>query len=217
MTSPRKADERAAAPLLVVASHNRAKVREIADILRAEGLGLDVRGLHELPEIELPPERGETFAANAVAKAKHAAAAAGAAAVADDSGLEVEALGGEPGIKSARYLGAEASDEDRCRKILDLLEGVPEHRRRARFRCAAAYAEPGGEVLLAEGGCQGRIARGPRGAGGFGYDPIFVPDGDTRTTAELTVEQKHAISHRGRAFRLLARLIREHLDAAGSD
>ena len=196
---------------LLVASHNPAKAGEIAQILRNEGLEFAVLSLQELPDISLPPETGSTFAANAAAKAKHAAEAAGIPALADDSGLEVEALDGEPGVRSARYLGASATDEDRCEKILQLLRGVPDDRRLARFRCAAAYAEPDGDVLLAEDACSGRIARERVGRGGFGYDPIFIPDGETRTMAQLTPDQKHAISHRGRALRLLARLIRKHL------
>jgi len=196
---------------LLVASHNPAKAGEIAQILRNEGLEFAVLSLQELPDISLPPETGSTFAANAAAKAKHAAEAAGIPALADDSGLEVEALDGEPGVRSARYLGASATDEDRCEKILQLLRGVPDDRRLARFRCAAAYAESDGDVLLAEDACSGRIARERVGRGGFGYDPIFIPDGETRTMAQLTPDQKHAISHRGRALRLLARLIRKHL------
>lgn len=196
---------------LLVGSRNPAKAAEIAQILRDEGIEFAVVGLAEFPDISLPPETGSTFAANAAAKAKHAAEAAGLPAVADDSGLEVEALDGAPGIMSARYLGERATDEERSRKILELLADLPDHRRRARFRCAAAYAEPDAEALLAEGVCQGRIARQPVGRGGFGYDPIFIPDGEARTMAQLTSAQKHDISHRGRALRLLARLIREHL------
>ncbi len=194
---------------LVVASHNRAKAMEIAAILRAKGLDIQVVSLAEFPWITLPEETGLTFAENAVTKARHAAAATGLPAVADDSGLEVDALGGEPGVLSARYAGAGASDEDRYRKVLALLKDIPDARLTARFRCAAAFARPDGETLLAEGTVQGRIAREPEGSGGFGYDPIFIADGETRTMAQLSPEEKHAISHRGRAFRALARMIRE--------
>lgn len=203
-------------PRLVVASHNPPKVREIAEILAQEGLSFQVVSLADFPDVVLPPEAGATFASNAAAKARQVARATGLPAIADDSGLEVEALGGEPGVRSARYAGEEASDEDRYRKVLDLMADIPTHKRRARFRCAAAYAEPDGEVMLAEGTCPGRVARQPAGAGGFGYDPIFIPDGYSITMAQLTPDQKHALSHRGRAFRLLAQMIREHLAARGS-
>lgn len=200
-------------PRLVVASRNPGKAREMAQILAEEGLALEVLTLADFPEVALPPEVGATFASNAAAKARHAARATGLPAIADDSGLEVEALGGEPGVRSARSAGEDASDEDRCRKLLNLMAQVPDHKRRARFRCAAAYAEPGGEVMLAEGACQGRIAREPAGQGGFGYDPLFIPDGYSLTMAQLKPAQKHAISHRGRALRLLAHMIRDHLAA----
>lgn len=196
---------------LVVASRNRAKAAEIAQILAEEGLGFKIISLADLPEVVLPTETGGTFAANAVEKAKAAARATGLPAIADDSGLEVDALGGEPGIRSARYAGEQAGDADRYRKVLGLMAEVPDGRRGARFRCAAAYAEPEGEVLLAEGTCEGRIAQRPAGAGGFGYDPIFIPEGYEITMAQLTPTQKHRISHRGRALRLLANLIRERL------
>ena len=132
-----------AARRIVVASHNRGKAAEMAEILADAGLGLEVVSLADFPEVMLPPETGATFASNAAMKARQAAQATGLAAIGDDSGLEIDALNGEPGIRSARYAGEEASDEDRCRKVLELLADVPDHRRRARFRSAAAYAEPG--------------------------------------------------------------------------
>jgi len=193
---------------VVVASLNRAKAREIAEILAAEGLGLEVVALADFPDVALPPETGESFAANALLKARAAAQGTGLPAIADDSGLEVDALGGEPGVMSARYAGEGAGDADRYRKVLALLADVPDARRTARFRCAAAFVSPEGVELLAEGTCEGRLAREPTGAGGFGYDPIFVPEDYTVTMAQLTPEQKHAISHRGRALRALVPLIR---------
>ena len=202
---------------LVVASRNRAKAAEIAQILADQGLGFEVVSMADFPDLQLPPETGATFASNAAMKAKQAAQATGLPAIADDSGLEITALGGEPGIRSARYAGEDATDEDRSRKVLALVADVPGHRRRARFRCAAAYAEPEGEVMLAEGTCSGRISREPEGTGGFGYDPIFIPDGYSLTMAQLTPAQKHSISHRGRAFRLLAQMIREHLGSTDRD
>ncbi len=198
-------------PRLVIASQNRAKAAEVARILQSEGLEFEVVSLADFPGVALPPETGATFAENAAAKAQHAARATGLPAVADDSGLEVDALGGEPGIMSARYAGDDATDEARWQKVLDLLGDTPDGERRARFRCAAAYAAPEGEALLAEGTCEGSIGRAPAGSGGFGYDPIFVPDGEARTMAQLAPDEKHAISHRGRAFRLLAELLRKRL------
>ena len=203
-------------PRLVIASLNRAKAAEIARILSDEGVDFEVLSLADFPQVDLPPETGETFAENALAKVKHAAAALGIAAAADDSGLEVEALDGAPGVLSARYAGEAASDEDRYRKLLAEMLEVPRDRRAARFYCAAAYATPDGEVLLAEGTCEGTIARKPAGSEGFGYDPIFIPEGEERAMAQLTPAEKHAISHRGRAFRRLAKLIREQLRNAES-
>ena len=203
-------------PRLVLASLNRAKAAEIARILSDEGTDFEVLSLADFPQVELPPETGATFPDNALAKARHAAAALGMAAAADDSGLEVDALGGAPGVLSARYAGEAASDEDRCRKLLAAMLEVPHDRRAARFHCAAAYATPEGQVLLAEGTCEGTIAREPSGSGGFGYDPVFIPQGEERTMAQLTSAEKHAISHRGHAFRKLAKLIREQLETAES-
>jgi XTP/dITP diphosphohydrolase len=193
---------------LVLASLNRAKATEIARILSEEGLAYEVVSLGDFPGVTLPPETGATFADNALAKAKHVAATTGRPAVADDSGLEIDALGGEPGVRSARYAGDDATDEQRYRKVLGFLGDIPDERRRARFRCAAAYAAPDGQTLVAEGTCEGRIAQQPAGTGGFGYDPIFLPEGETRTMAQLTPAEKDGISHRGRAFRALARLLR---------
>jgi XTP/dITP diphosphohydrolase len=196
---------------LVIASLNDAKCREVAEILAGEGLEAELLSLLSLPTIVLPAETGTTFAENALAKAKAAARipAINLPTLADDSGLEVDALGGEPGIRSARYLGPLATDEDRYLRVLELMQGVPEERRTARFRCAAAFATPGGDALLAEGTCEGAIAIAPAGEGGFGYDPIFVPNGYSVTMAQASPAEKNAISHRGRAFRALARLIRE--------
>ncbi|MFB3880496.1 MAG: RdgB/HAM1 family non-canonical purine NTP pyrophosphatase [Armatimonadota bacterium] len=192
---------------LLIATHNRAKAAEIAAILRDAGLDPEIVSLADFPEVVLPEETGSTFVENALAKAKAAAAATGLPAIADDSGIEVDALGGEPGVLSARYGGPDATDRERYQKVLRLLKEVPDAERTARFRCAAAYATPDGQTLLAEGTVEGRIAREPVGSGGFGYDPIFIPDGEARTMAQLSPSEKDAISHRGRAFRALARLI----------
>jgi XTP/dITP diphosphohydrolase len=183
---------------LVLATRNAHKAREFAGLLAP----------HEVvelpPDVELPPEDGETFAANALGKARAGAAATGRPTVADDSGIAAEALGGAPGVRSARYAGEHASDEENLAK---LLREAPAGSRVA-YVCALAYVEPGGREELVEGRCEGTLADEPRGDGGFGYDPAFVPDEHHgRTMAELAPEEKHAISHRGRAARaLLARL-----------
>src|SRR5215213_11655304 len=156
------------------------------------------------PGVELPPEIGTTFADNALGKARAAAAATGRVVVADDSGIEAAALGGAPGVWSARYAGEGATDEDNLEK---LLREVPaEGDRRVAYVCALAYVEPGGREEVVHGRCEGRLATAPRGEGGFGYDPAFVPEdypGDERTMAELTPLEKDEISHRGRAARAL--------------
>ncbi len=184
----------------VVATRNHHKLRELGEILGS-------LELVSLPDgVELPPEEGETFADNALAKARAARAQTGLAAIADDSGIEAPALGGRPGVRSARYAGPEASDEQNLQLLLRELEGVDD--RRVAYVCALAYVEEGADEHLFEGRCEGRLAHRPRGSGGFGYDPAFVPDDtgpdDTRTMAELSPAEKHAISHRGRAARRLA-------------
>jgi XTP/dITP diphosphohydrolase len=180
---------------LVLATRNAHKLREFAGLLAP----------HEivpLPEaVELPPEDGDTFAANALGKARAAAAATGATAIADDSGIEAEALGGAPGVYSARFAGEHATDEENLAKLLrEAPAGSP-----VAYVCALALVAPGGEEQLFEGRCTGRLAAEPRGDGGFGYDPAFVPDDDAggRTMAELEPAEKAAISHRGRAARAL--------------
>jgi XTP/dITP diphosphohydrolase len=182
---------------LVLASRNHHKLRELEGLLAP----------HELdplpPEVELPPETGETFAENALLKARAAAAVTGRATVADDSGIEATALGGAPGVRSARYAGEDATDEENLAK---LLREVPdEGDRSVAYVCALAYVEPDGREELVEERCEGTLAREPRGDRGFGYDPAFVPVDydDERTMAELEPDEKAAISHRGRAARAL--------------
>jgi XTP/dITP diphosphohydrolase len=194
---------------LVLATRNDHKLRELAELMRPYEL-------EPLPEdVTLPPETGTTFAENALGKARAAAFATGRPAVADDSGIEAAALGGAPGVWSARFAGEDATDEDNLAK---LLRDVPEDGdRRVAYVCALAYVEPGGREEVVRGRCEGRLATEPRGDGGFGYDPAFVPDdypGDERTMAELTPEEKDAISHRGRAARALLAGLRE-ADEAG--
>jgi XTP/dITP diphosphohydrolase len=159
--------------------------------------------------VELPPEEGETFAENALAKARAARAATGLPAIADDSGITARALGGRPGVRSARYAGEGASDEQNLALLLEEMRGAED--RRVAYVCALAYVADDGSETLVEGRCEGQLAERPRGSGGFGYDPAFVPldtgPDDERTMAELAPEEKHAISHRGRAARALARAL----------
>lgn len=184
---------------LVLATANDKKVQELARILA----GLDVR-LRTMGEFDLvsPEETGTTFEANALLKARAVATAVGGAALADDSGLEVDALRGAPGVHSARYAGLDADDAANNAKLLDRLAGVPPERRTARFVCVAALVAPGG-AWTARGTMEGRIIEAPRGTGGFGYDPLFVADGESRTNAELPPREKDARSHRGAAFRAI--------------
>jgi len=188
--------------ILAVASANAHKLVEIEAILAP--LGFAPRGLDAWPDLEDLPETADTFEGNALMKARALFEAKGVLAVADDSGLAVDALGGAPGVHSKRFT-PEASAEANNRRLLERLAGIAD--RRARFVCAVAVAGPGGEAT-ALGTCEGRIALAPRGSGGFGYDPLFLPDETPGwTMAELSAAQKNAISHRGRAFRLLPELL----------
>jgi len=180
---------------LVLATRNAHKVRELGELLP----GHTIVPLRD--DVVLPPETGATFAENALGKARAAAAATGRVAIADDSGIEAEALGGAPGVRSARYAGEDATDEENLQL---LLREAPEGSGLA-YVCAVAWVHPAGEEHVVEGRCTGRLTRDVRGDGGFGYDPAFVPDDDAsgRTMAELTAAEKDAISHRGRAVREL--------------
>ncbi|MDR2380124.1 MAG: RdgB/HAM1 family non-canonical purine NTP pyrophosphatase [Bifidobacteriaceae bacterium] len=195
--------------VLVLATHNAHKVRELRAILaEADALGpLEVVGASELG-VAAPLEDGLTFQENALLKARFVAQATGLAAVGDDSGLCVAALGGAPGVFSARWAGGHGDDAANLALLLDQLRDVPEKGRAAWFECAAVLALPGGGEHAATGRMEGRLAYEPRGAGGFGYDPILIPDGFNVTSAELEPGQKNAISHRGKAFRTLAPAIR---------
>ena len=187
---------------VVLASSNKGKLRELASLLAP--LGFDIVAQNTLG-IDTPPETGDTFAANALLKARHAAAATNLPALADDSGIEVDALGGRPGIFSARYAGEGASDQDNLRKMLSELHGVPAEKRTARYQCVIAYVRTPADSppILATGVWEGTLISEPRGLGGFGYDPIFVPQGFDRTAAELDPAEKNALSHRGQALRAL--------------
>jgi XTP/dITP diphosphohydrolase len=188
---------------LLLATRNEHKLRELREAL--PGLELDPLP----PEVELPPEEGKTFAENALGKARAAHAATGRPSIADDSGIEAYGLDGRPGVRSARYAGEDATDEENLAKLLEEVGGRED--RRVAYVCAIALVDADGSESLFEGRCDGALAREPRGSGGFGYDPAFVPDDtgpdDRRTMAELDPAEKHAISHRGRAARALA----EHL------
>ena len=184
----------------VVATFNRDKMAELAALIARPEIRL--RGLQEFPGVEAPREDGETLAANALIKARAARVATGLPSIADDTGLEVAALGGAPGVHTARFAGPDAKYADNVRKLLAELDGVAD--RRARFITVALALFPDGREVMATGVVDGTIATEPRGLGGFGYDPVFVADeGDGRTFAEMGPE-KHDISHRGRAFRELA-------------
>ena len=188
---------------LIVATHNRKKLTELERILAPLGVE-PVTGEaigRPLDEVE---ETGDTFEANAFLKADAACRQTGLPAVADDSGLMVDALDGRPGVYSARYAGEGAGDADRIRKLLCEMEGVPEAQRTARFVSAICCVFPDGSTVTARGECPGRIAREPKGDGGFGYDPVFLV-ADGRSYAQLSAEEKDAVSHRGNALRLFAR------------
>jgi len=189
-----------ARPRVVLATRNQHKLRELGQILA----GVELVALPA--EVELPPEDGETFADNALIKARAAREATGAAAIADDSGIEARALGGRPGVRSARYAGPNASDAENLELLLSELDGAGD--RAVGYVCVIAYVGEDGEERLFEGLCEGELAAEPRGSRGFGYDPAFVPietgPDDRRTMAELDPAEKHAISHRGRAARALA-------------
>lgn len=193
---------------LLVATQNRDKAREIAAVLG--DLPVRVVTLADVaPELDIA-ETGDTFMANARLKALAAAHATGLTALADDSGLAVDALDGAPGVYSKRFGADDAARND---KLLALLRDVPDDRRTARFHCAVVIAGPDGVLAEIEETVEGAITRAPRGDNGFGYDPIFQPLGDTRTTAEMTLAEKNAISHRGKAFRQAAAWLRAHWSA----
>jgi non-canonical purine NTP pyrophosphatase (RdgB/HAM1 family) len=184
----------------VLASRNPHKAKQVAVLLPdVEFVPLD----EVAPDLALEEPFG-TFEANALEKARVTARATGLPAISDDSGLEVDALGGEPGVYSARYAGDGATDEDNNRKLVRRLRAVPEPLRTCRYRCVAALVMPDGRELVGEGSCEGRVVLEGRGSMGFGYDPHVVPEGETRTMGEIPLHEKLQFSHRGRAFRALA-------------
>ena len=200
----------------VLASGNRGKLAELRDLLRDAGLGLDVVAQSDLG-VTAAPEDGLTFVENALAKARHAADATGLPAIADDSGLCVDALGGAPGVRSARFAGEGAGDPANVAKLLAALRSVPEAERGARFYCVLVALEAADDPapVVAHGEWRGSIALAPRGAGGFGYDPVFLDPATGQTAAELGPAAKNRVSHRGRALRALAECLRATQRASG--
>lgn len=197
---------------LVLATRNAHKIEELHRILAEAGLGdIDLVGVAAYPGVEDVVETGVTFVENARLKAHAVAAATGVAAIADDSGLSVDVLGGAPGVFSARWAGAHGDDLANLELLLAQLGDVPDAHRGAHFACAAVLALPDGTERVVEARMTGTLIRAARGSNGFGYDPIFVPDGDTRTSAELTAAEKDAISHRGKAFRALLPALKDLL------
>lgn len=201
---------------LVLATRNAHKLGELHAILTSIGVHLSLVGLDAYPAVPDVVEDGLTFAANALKKARAVAAATALPAVADDSGLCVDVLNGMPGVFSARWAGRHGDDAANLALVLAQISDVADEHRSGRFQCAAALALPSGEERVVEGSIEGVLIREPRGAGGFGYDPVFLPHGYDVTTAEMSAQQKNAISHRGRAFRALAPAIDELVAARGS-
>ncbi len=193
---------------LVLATRNPHKVAELRTLLH--DTGVEILTLDNFPNHPALVEDGETFQDNALQKARLVFQSTRLPALADDSGLEVFYLNGRPGVRSARYAGENATDEQNNEKLLAEMRGVAPRRRRAQFRAVLALVGPGYEEL-AEGICLGKLAEAPRGTNGFGYDPIFIPDGFTKTYAELTAEEKNTISHRARAAEKMRELIRKRL------
>jgi XTP/dITP diphosphohydrolase len=194
-------------PRLAIASKNDHKLRELSRICAdwpVEWVTVRTHDRERFPDVD---ETGATYVDNALLKARAVAAALDVPAIADDSGIEADALGGRPGPRSARFAGEHATDEENLRALLSAVKGVPGGGRAARYRCVAAIAHPDGTVAHVEGVCEGVLRTRPAGSGGFGYDPIFEPVGWDLTMAELTDEQKDRISHRGRAFRGLREML----------
>ena len=192
--------------VIVLATRNEGKAAELWRLLG--GAVSRVETLAAYPQVKLPPEHGASYREIAVAKALAVYEAVGLPALGDDSGIEVDALDGKPGLYSARFAGENATDEENNALLLKRLAGVREGRRSARFRCALALVRAVDDVIEVEGVCEGRILEVPRGTQGFGYDPLFLPDGESRTFAELSPSRKDSLSHRGRAAAVLSRVLR---------
>jgi XTP/dITP diphosphohydrolase len=198
---------------LLLATRNGKKLAELQRILDTSlgGHAIELVGLADVPDYPEVPETGLTFGENALLKAREGVKHTGLPTAADDSGLAVDALNGMPGVFSARWAGRHGDDRANLELVLAQTAEVPDEHRGAAFVCAAALVLPGGKEHLVDGRQTGRLLRSPRGDGGFGYDPIFVADGEVRSNAELTPEEKDAISHRGKAFRALAQVVARNL------
>ncbi|WP_415976692.1 RdgB/HAM1 family non-canonical purine NTP pyrophosphatase [Rhodococcus sp. 077-4] len=195
---------------LLVASRNAKKLRELRRVLDAAGVaGIELVGLNEVPPFPEAPETGATFEDNALAKARDGAAATGLPCVADDSGIEIDALNAMPGVLSARWSGTHGQDEANTALVLAQLSDTPDERRGAAFVSACALVIPGGTETVVRGEWRGVVSREPQGENGFGYDPVFVPEGEGRSAAQLSPEEKDAASHRGRALRQLIPALEE--------
>ena len=197
--------------VVVVATHNAKKAVELHRVLAAAGVDADVRGLDAFPAYPEPAETERTFEGNALLKARAAVAHTGLPAVADDSGLEVDLMNGMPGVRSARWSGPDATDAGNLELLIRQLTDTDDADRTARFVCAMALVTPEGAEHLVRGVMEGRLVLEPRGGNGFGYDPIFVAEGNTVTNAELSPEQKDAISHRGQAVRAMVPVLHDLL------
>lgn len=196
---------------LVIGSGNHDKAAELRLLL--DGLPWTVKTLADYPEVREPEETGATFEANALLKARYYSEEFGVPSVADDSGLEVDALDGAPGVYSARYAGPGCTYDDNNRKLLNALADVPEDQRTARFVCCAAFVTPEGEEHVLRGTVEGVVAPECRGSNGFGYDPLFIANGYEHTFGEIAAEEKHKVSHRGRAFRALSEYLAQRAAA----
>jgi XTP/dITP diphosphohydrolase len=198
-----------------LASRNPKKLEELRRILASVIPDVHVLGLDDVTPYDEPVETEPSFEGNALLKARAAVAATGLPSLADDSGLCVDALNGMPGVLSARWAGAAKDDAANNALLLDQLSDVPDERRGAHFRCAVAFCLPDGDDAVVFGEMHGSVIREMRGSGGFGYDVVFVPDGETRTSAEMPAAEKDAISHRGRSLRAVAPLVAAALDSSG--
>lgn len=185
-------------------------------MLEQAGLRAQALSLIDFPHLILPEEDGATFEENALKKARAMAEPTGLIALADDSGLEVEALEGAPGVQSKRFAGDDATDPERYGKLLELLKAVPEGKREARFKCCLAIVAPGREETVVEGICPGKIAFAPQGRYGFGYDPVFIPEGWSQTLGEVSMEEKNKVSHRAQALQAALPVLRRLLKEIGS-
>ncbi len=197
---------------LLLATRNPGKLAEMREML--DGIGWEVLTLADLPDLPVVEETGSSFVENACLKARAAAQATRIWTLAEDAGLEVDALGGEPGVHSARYAGEGASDRDRIHKLLTRIVAVPDEKRTARFRCVICLISPAGQEYLFEGVCEGKIAHHARGHYGFGYDPVFIPEGHSRTFGELGIGVKRQLSHRAKALAQVIEFLKNQVNSS---